>query len=110
MALNINWQGPQAHNLDVNTAMQGNREMFSKAGQGIGTFIKNYRKYKADQEMKGLIDEYKTGRGTREKRMQEILAEIKQLEVENAKIREEYDGMGAQGAGEAVGMTFNWRQ
>jgi hypothetical protein len=42
--------------------------------------------------------------------MQEILAEIKQLEVENAKIREEYDGMGAQGAGEAVGMAFNWRQ
>ena len=49
MALNINWQGPQTRNLDVTSAMQGNRDMLSKAGQGIGLFIKNYRKYKADQ-------------------------------------------------------------
>lgn len=101
MALNINWQGPQARNLDVTSAMQGNREMFSKAGQGIGTFIKNYRKYKADQEMKGLIDDYNTGKAPREKRMQEILAEIKQLQAENQQIRQQINSEGE--------MAFNWR-
>lgn len=101
MALNINWQGPQAHNLDVTSAMQGNREMFSKAGQGIGTFIKNYRKYKADQEMKGFIDDYNTGREPREKRMQEILVEIKQLQAENQQIRQQMNSEGE--------MAFNWR-
>lgn len=101
MALNINWQGPQARNLDVTSAMQGNREMFSKAGQGIGTFIKNYRKYKADQEMKGLIDDYNTGKAPREKRMQEILVEIKQLQAENQQIRQQLNSEGE--------MAFNWR-
>jgi len=101
MALNINWQGPQARNLDVTSAMQGNREMFSKAGQGIGTFIKNYRKYRADQEMKGLIDDYNTGREPREKRMQEILVEIKQLQAENQQIRQQMNSEG--------GFAFNWR-
>lgn len=89
MALNINWQGPQARNLDVTSAMQGNREMFSKAGQGIGSFIKNYRKYKADQEMKGFIDDYNNGKGERQQRMQQILVEIKQLEAENQQIRQQ---------------------
>lgn len=101
MALNINWQGPQARNLDVTSAMQGNREMFSKAGQGIGTFIKNYRKYRADQEMKGLIDDYNTGREPREKRMQEILVEIKQLQAENQQIRQQMNSEGE--------FAFNWR-
>lgn len=101
MALNINWQGPQVHNLDVTSAMQGNREMFSKAGQGIGSFIKNYRKYKADQEMKGLIDDYNTGKAPREKRMQEILVEIKQLQAENQQIRQQMNSEGE--------MAFNWR-
>lgn len=89
MALNINWQGPQARNLDVTSAMQGNREMFSKAGQGIGSFIKNYRKYKADKEMKGFIDDYNNGKGERQQRMQQILVEIKQLEAENQQIRQQ---------------------
>lgn len=101
MALNINWQGPQARNLDVTSAMQGNREMFSKAGQGIGTFIKNYRKYRADKEMKGLIDDYNTGREPREKRMQEILVEIKQLQAENQQIRQQMNSEGE--------FAFNWR-
>ena len=89
MALNINWQVPQAHNLDVTSAMQGNRDMLSKAGQGIGSFIKNYRKYKADQEMKGFIDDYNTGKGERQQRMQQILVEIKRLEAENDQIRQQ---------------------
>ena len=88
MALNINWQGPQAHNLDVTSAMQGNRDMLSKAGQGIGSFIKNYRKYKADQEMKGFIDDYNNSKGERQQRMQQILVEIKKLEAENDQIRQ----------------------
>lgn len=89
MALNINWQGPQAHNLDVTSAMQGNRDMLSKAGQGIGSFIKNYRKYKADQEMKGFIDDYNNSKGERQQRMQQILVEIKRLEAENDQIRQQ---------------------
>lgn len=89
MALNINWQGPQARTLDVTSAMQGNRDMLSKAGQGVGSFIKNYRKYRADQEMRGFIDDYNTGKGERQQRMQAILAEIKQLEAENQQIRQE---------------------
>lgn len=101
MALNINWQGPQAHNLDVTSAMQGNREMFSKAGQGVGSFIKNYRKYKADQEMKGLIDDYNNGKGERQQRMQQILVEIKQLQSENQQIRQKLNYEGE--------MAFNWR-
>lgn len=98
MALNINWQGPQAHNLDVNSAMHGNREMLNQAGQGVGTFIKNYRKYRADQEMKGLIDEYQTGKGQRDQRMHEILVEIKQLQAENQQIRQQLESDG-----------YNWR-
>lgn len=89
MALNINWQGPQAHNIDVTSAMQGNRDMLSKAGQGIGSFIKNYRKYKADQKMKGFIDEYNSSKGERQQRMQQILVEIKKLEAENDQIRQQ---------------------
>ena len=88
MALNINWQGPQARNLDVTSAMQGNRDRLSKAGQGIGSFIKNYRKYKADQEMKGFIDDYNNSKGERQQRMQQILVEIKKLEAENDQIRQ----------------------
>ena len=89
MALNINWQVTQAHKLDVTSAMQGNRDMISKAGQGIGSFIKSYRKYKADQEMKGFIDDYNNGKGERQQRMQQILAEIKRLEAENDQIRQQ---------------------
>lgn len=101
MALNINWQGPQSHNLDVTSAMQGNREMFSKAGQGVGSFIKNYRKYKADQEMKGLIEDYNNGKGERQQRMQQIIVEINQLQAENQQIRQQLKSEGE--------MMFNWR-
>ena len=89
MALNINWQGPQAHNLDVTSAMQGNRDMLSKAGQGIGSFIKTYRKYTADQQMKGFLADYNNGQGERHQRMEQILAEIKRLEAENQQIRQQ---------------------
>ena len=103
MALNINWQGPQTRNLDVTSAMQGNRDMLSKAGQGVGTFIKNYRKYKADQEMKGFIEDYNNGKGERQQRMQQILSEIKKLEAENNQIRQQLEASKTD-----TSVVFNW--
>ena len=103
MALNINWQGPQTRNLDVTSAMQGNRDMLSKAGQGVGTFIKNYRKYKADQEMKGFIEDYNNGKGERQQRMQQILSEIKRLEAENNQIRQQLEASNTN-----TDVVFNW--
>lgn len=89
MALNINWQGPTVRDIDTTSAMQGERETLSKAGQDVGTFVKNYRKYRADQKMKGLIKNYDTDKGQREQRMQQILAEIQRLEEANQKIRQQ---------------------
>lgn len=98
MALNINWQGPTVRDLDTTSAMQGERDTLSKAGENIGTFVKNYRtfvknyrKYRADQEMKGLINKYNTGKGQREQRMQQILEEIERLEAANQQIRQQLD-------------------
>lgn len=89
MALNINWQSPQTRNLDVTSAMKDSRNMLSQAGENVGTFIKNYRKYKADQEMKGFFEDYNNGKSERQQRMQQILSEIKQLEAENDQIRQQ---------------------
>lgn len=89
MALNINWQGPTVRDLDTTSAMQGERETLSKAGRDIGTFVKNYRKYRADQEMKSLIDKYKAGNEPREQRMRQILEEIQRLEAANQQIRQQ---------------------
>lgn len=102
MALNINWQGPQARNLDVNSAMQDNREMLNQAGQSVGSFIKNYRKYRADKEMQGLIDDYNEVKGQRDQRMQQILVEINQLQAENQQIRQQLETDGGA-------MSFSWR-
>lgn len=89
MALNINWQSPRTRDLDVTSAMKDSRDMLSKAGENVGTFIKNYRKYKADQEMKGFIEDYNNGKSERQKRMQEILSEINRLQAENNQIRQQ---------------------
>lgn len=99
MALNINWQRPTVRDIDTTSAMQGERETLSKAGQNIGTFVKNYRKYRADQEMKSLLGRFGTEKSQRRQRMQEILAEIKRLEAVNQQIRQRLDG----------GFVFNFK-
>lgn len=100
MALNINWQRPTVRDIDTTSAMQGERETLSKAGQNIGTFVKNYRKYRADQEMKGLFGRFATEKSQRKQRMQEILAEIQRLEAANQQIRKRLD----------VSFKFNFKE
>ena len=91
MALNIDWRTPNVRDMNVNSVMESNRQMMGQAAQGIGTFIKNYRKYKADQEMKGIVNDFNTAKGERDSRMQQILQQIRQLESENQSIIAEYN-------------------
>lgn len=105
MALNIDWRTPTVRDMNVNTVMESNRQNLGQAAQGIGTFIKNYRKYKADQEMKGIVNDFNAAKGERESRMQQILQQIKQLEADNQKLRAEYN----QPQGD-MEMAWNFRR
>lgn len=81
MAFSFNWAGLTAPQVSL-----GQEADLNVVGKNLGTALRGYRNREAAEEYADKIDAYRTGRGAKDSRVEQIKAEIARLESENKQL------------------------